>query len=98
MDFLLLSDIFSALLAIFAVGFFFWMLVPSRSPSSDAENTSPTLDERSRQFGAMTGFMGGSVEDAVIAKYGVGRANGDAADNRDIATGVSMQVSANPPE
>lgn len=93
---------FQILLAAAVLVAFLWLMMPDRSTSSAYAENLPADDQRradqARQIGIVTGLMGGSVEDAAIARYAIQRAKGSApADARDIATGTSMQLSMDDP-
>lgn len=69
-----------------ALAFFVYLLVLPSRKKTDRKS-------RSEEIGQMTGFMGGNIEDAMISRHALDRAQGDAtnASGRDVATAVSMQ-------
>lgn len=79
-------SVLEGVLAVGALVFFLYLLVLPSSKKKDRKS-------RSQEIAQMTGFMGGDVEDAMIARHALDRAHGDAtkSSNRDVATAVSMQ-------
>ena len=77
-----------------AIIFFLYLLMPSRKAKAKPPQSSRTARKnRSKQVGVVTGLMGGSIEDGMIAQHALDRAHGDAtnASVRDVATAVGMQ-------
>lgn len=83
-----------ALFSAFAVIFFLYLCLPSRSAKKPAAQSSRNeRKSRDRQVSGMTGLMGGSVEDAFISQHALNRGHGDStnASDRDVAASVGMQ-------
>ncbi|MCA9080729.1 MAG: hypothetical protein KDA58_09235 [Planctomycetaceae bacterium] len=81
------------LLGLVSVGFFLWLLSSSHRGSHTAADSGES--EGAAQMGNLTGLMGGTVEDAVIATHALNRAGaGLEADLRDKTTATAMQQGA----
>lgn len=92
-----MDDIVAILIGVGVVGFLVYLCIPSKSasPQDSGEGRSSRNErkERARQVSGMTGFVGGSIEDAFISQHALNRGHGDSADAdaRDVAASVAMQ-------
>jgi len=93
--------IFQACFAAAAVVFLLYLVMPERkakAKAAPAQSSRTARKNRAKQIGAMTGLMGGSIEDGMMAQHALDRAHGDAANatDRDVATAVGMQSAQGP--
>lgn len=92
-----MNDVVTMLFGLLIVGFLVYLCIPGKSAktqvSGEGQSSRSERKDRARQVSGMTGFLGGSVEDAFIAQHALNRGHGDStkADARDVAASVAMQ-------
>ncbi len=79
-----------------AVGFFVWLLMPSRGTAAAEAQARAAREEdgaTAAQMGVGTGLAGGGIEDAAIARYALSRTprDPDSTPERDLGTAIGMQ-------